>query len=98
MDKQSFIDCVNNGSIFALYCLNVLYHRQTPDEKRPARTFHRNGRGFDKFNAPYGTFLAERSMSVGLTTNEINKVKDIVLKHKKQLCPVIHNETPWRKI
>jgi len=98
MNTAEFKGYAQQGDYFVLFCLNVLYHRQTPDEIRPARTLHKNGIGFNRFDAPYGTFLAEKSHNGGLTKTEMVKARHIVLKHSKQLAPVINSVKPWRFI
>ena len=66
--------------------LMVLFNRQEADERSTGHTSHLNGRGFNGFDAPFGTDLAKRVLAGGsLSERQLLAARRMVKKYARQL-------------
>lgn len=66
--------------------LVVLYNRQTADEQQSHVTSHLNGRGFNGYDANFGTDLAKQVMAGrGLSVRQLAAARKMCKKYARQL-------------
>jgi hypothetical protein len=66
--------------------LVVLYNRQTHDEQENAHTSHLNGRGFNGYDAAFGTSLAKQVLDGRtLSARQIEAARKMAKKYVRQL-------------
>ena len=88
-EQVDFALATDDGMV--LRALTVLFERQTLDEKEVEETKWLNARGFNKWSARQGTYLA-RKVRYGedLTQDEINWARGVALVHSRQIADEIN--------
>lgn len=71
----------------------VLYQEQDSDEKAYGCSTKVNDRGFNRFDAPYLQYFAERAIGdLELSANEIIKARFKLIKYAKQIADITNSK------
>lgn len=79
---------INTNDMMVIRSLVKLYERQTDDEITDKNTQYRNNMGFNSFDAPILTKLAEKSFNYGLTNKDIEYCRTKIMKYAKQITKI----------
>ena len=97
--KESVREKLEMSDYAVCQALVVLYRKQTASEQRHKEASQRNGVGFNKRDARFGTSLAEqiiRNNAEGrrylLSYSQIQWARKIVLKYSGQLAKIANGE------
>jgi hypothetical protein len=78
---------------WAIRALVALYARQTTDEMDSRETTHRNGRGFNKYDAtPMSELAIKIVMGRDLLPHELNEIRSRLPKYARQLWSINKGE------
>lgn len=90
--KAQILALVAEDDGFMLECLQIMNGRQTADEQQTLTTKYRNRCGWMSSHAVNGGKLAEKAMKEGLTPEETDKARAMVLRYGKQLATHFREE------
>ena len=92
LSKAQVIARVETDDAFMVQCLGIMYDRQTESEQEKKTTEAKNRAGFMSSHAVNGSILAVKARGEGLTAEENDKARSIVVRYGKQLASHFRGE------
>ncbi len=101
--KAQILSLVAEDEPFMLECLQIMNGRQTADEQDTLTTKYRNRCGWMSSHAVNGGKLAKKALEEGLSPEETERARGMVLRYGKQLAAhfreeAMHNDPSLREV